>query len=119
MITEDRWQAVRRAYRETGERFAGLVTAVADPGAMVTDEWTVAETVAHVGMIAKAYAALVRPAEGLEPDYGRKEQTEKTTVDTVSDLNALVLRDFPERDLHILVEGGRAGGEWVRLVVSP
>jgi uncharacterized protein (TIGR03083 family) len=106
VITEDRWQAVRRAYRETGERFAGLVTAVADPGAMVTGEWTVADTVAHVGMIAKAYTALVRPSEGL--DYGGRQQVEKTTVDTVSDLNALVLRDFPERDIRVLVEGLRA-----------
>lgn len=108
MITEDRWQAVRRAYRETGERFAALVTSAADPGAMVTSEWTVADTVAHVAVIAKSYTDLVRPEQASVLEYGGQAKVEKATVDVVSDLNALVLRDFPERDVHVLAEGLRA-----------
>ncbi|WP_410661425.1 maleylpyruvate isomerase N-terminal domain-containing protein [Amycolatopsis sp. lyj-112] len=70
---------------------------------MVTADWTVADTVAHVGLIAKMYTTLVRSDTGsvLAP----REQVGKTTVDTVSVLNALVLRDFPERDIGVLVKG--------------
>lgn len=108
MITEDRWQAVRKAYRETGERFARLVSAVENPGPMVTDQWTVADTVAHVGAIAKSYTTLVRPETDSVLEYGGQAKVEKATVDAVSHLNALVLRDFPERDIRVLAEGLRA-----------
>ncbi len=72
---------------------------------MVTADWTVADTVAHVAMIAKMYTSLVRPdGESVLEARGR-EQVAKTTVDTVSVLNALVLSDFPERDIGVLVKG--------------
>ncbi|KFU77314.1 hypothetical protein BB31_31680 [Amycolatopsis lurida NRRL 2430] len=104
-MTADRWHSVRRAYRVTGARFADLVTRVPDPDAMVTAEWTVAETVAHVAMIAKMYTSLVRPDGTAVLATGGQSQVEKTTVDTVSVLNTLVLRDFPERDIQVLVTG--------------
>ncbi len=102
-IADDQWRSVRRAYRVTATRFADLVSGIADPNAMVTADWTVADTVAHVGLIAKMYTTLVRSDTGsvLAP----REQVGKTTVDTVSVLNALVLRDFPERDIGVLVKG--------------
>ncbi|MGY6652649.1 maleylpyruvate isomerase N-terminal domain-containing protein [Amycolatopsis sp. TRM77291] len=104
-ITADRWHSVRRAYRVTGARFAELVARVPDPDAMVTADWTVAETVAHVAMIAKMYTSLVRPESASILDARGQNQVEKTTVDTVSVLNTLVLRDFPERDTKVLVDG--------------
>ncbi|WP_370305914.1 maleylpyruvate isomerase N-terminal domain-containing protein [Amycolatopsis sp. WAC 01375] len=104
-ITADRWQAVRRAYRVTGARFAELVARVPDPDAMVTADWTAADTVAHVAMIAKMYTSLARPDSTPFLDPRGQSQVEKTTVDTVSVLNTLVLRDFPERDIGVLVTG--------------
>ncbi|MFJ8917095.1 maleylpyruvate isomerase N-terminal domain-containing protein [Amycolatopsis sp. NPDC102389] len=82
-----------------------MVDRVPDPDAMVTADWTVAETVAHVAMIAKMYTALVCPDSVPLLDARGQSQVEKTTVDTVSVLNGLVLRDFPERDLGVLVTG--------------
>ncbi|RSN21290.1 hypothetical protein DMC61_36940 [Amycolatopsis sp. WAC 04169] len=82
-----------------------MVGRVPDPSAMVTAEWTVAETVAHVAMIAKMYTSLARPDGAPVLDARGQSQVEKTTVDTVSVLNGLVLRDFPERDLGVLVTG--------------
>ncbi|GAB3745644.1 maleylpyruvate isomerase family mycothiol-dependent enzyme [Amycolatopsis oliviviridis] len=104
-IAADQWQSVRRAYRVTGARFAELVSGVPDPAAMVTAEWTVADTVAHVAMIAKMYTALARPDTAPVLDARGQDQLEKTTVDTVSVLNTLVLRDCPERDIGVLVTG--------------
>lgn len=102
-IADDQWRSVRRAYRVTAARFTDLVSGIADPGAMVTADWTVADTVAHVGLIAKMYASLVRSDAGSVLDS--QGQVGTTTVDTVSVLNALVLRDFPERDIGVLVKG--------------
>ncbi|OKA05197.1 hypothetical protein ATP06_0228505 [Amycolatopsis regifaucium] len=104
-MTVARWRSVRRAYRVTGARFAELVTGVPDPGAMVTAEWTVADTVAHVAMIAKMYTSLVRPDATPLLDARGQGQVEKTTVDTVSVLNTLVLGKFSERDIGVLVAG--------------
>ncbi|EME62581.1 maleylpyruvate isomerase N-terminal domain-containing protein [Amycolatopsis decaplanina] len=82
-----------------------MVARVPDPDAMVTAEWTAAETVAHVAMIAKMYTSLVRRDSAPVLDTRGQSQVEKTTVDTVSVLNTLVLRDFPERDIGVLVTG--------------
>ncbi len=118
MITKDRWQEVRRVYRETGDRFAELVAAAANPDAMVTDDWTAADTVAHVAMIAGMYTSLLRPEDDTGLVYGGRDQAEKTTVDTVSVLNALALRNFPERNVGVLVVELRADIEEVLRVTE-
>ncbi len=69
---------------------------------MVTADWTVADTVAHVVLIAKMYSSMVRPDAAPLLDARAQGQVQKTTVDTVSVLNTLVLKDFPERDLGVL-----------------
>ncbi|OLZ51487.1 hypothetical protein BS329_16015 [Amycolatopsis coloradensis] len=102
-MTADQWRSVRRAYRVTGARFAEMVARVPDPGAMVTAEWTVADTVAHVALIAKMYRSLARPDTAPLLDDRAQGQVRRTTVDTVSVLNTLVLKDFPERDIGVLV----------------
>ncbi|ANN21930.1 hypothetical protein SD37_21750 [Amycolatopsis orientalis] len=104
-MTAERWRSVRRAYRVTGARFADMVSGVPDPDARVTAEWTVADTVAHVALIAKMYVSLARPDEAPLLGARGQGQVAKTTVDTVSVLNAMVLKDFPERDLGVLVSG--------------
>ncbi len=112
-ITEDRWRAVRRAYRVTGARFAALVSDLREPDAMVTADWTAADTVAHVATIAKMYRALVRAGGPV-----LEGRAEKTTVDTVSVLNALVLGNFRERDIGVLVAGLLADIEEVLRVTA-
>ncbi|MEV6912659.1 maleylpyruvate isomerase N-terminal domain-containing protein [Amycolatopsis sp. NPDC051071] len=82
-----------------------MVTGGPDPQAMVTADWTVADTVAHVASIARMYRSLARPDDASILGDRAREQLEKTTVDTVSVLNTLVLSDFPERDVGLLVKG--------------
>ncbi len=72
---------------------------------MVTAEWTVADTVAHVALIAKMYRSLVRPESDPLLDAREQDQFEKTTVDTVFVLNKMMLQGLPERDIGVLVAG--------------
>lgn len=53
--------AARSALR--GGRFAELVTSVSDPRAMVTADWSLAETAIHVTAIAWQYTALLQPGQ--------------------------------------------------------
>lgn len=106
-ITEGKWRAVRVAVRETGDRFADLVSACA-PSAMATADWSVADTVAHVGAIASLYVSLVQPEQFPHPFPALRDRIAATTVDTVAELNELLLRLDPERDQKALTRRLRA-----------
>jgi hypothetical protein len=101
----DRWQAVRSALAETGDLFASLITAAPYPGALATKHWTIADTAAHVASIAWQYTAMTRD----EPlPAALAEAIGPTTVDTVSGYNDVTLRQFTERDPHVLAARLRA-----------
>jgi hypothetical protein len=100
-ITEERWTTARAAVAEAADRFLGLVAA-SDPGAMATEDWTVTDTVAHVGTIAFMYTRMVRFDAPAIPAVA--DRIRATTVDTVADLNTATLRQFTERDPVVLAE---------------
>ena len=104
-ITEDRWTATRDALAATAGRFLDVV-ADRDARTMATADWTVADTLAHVGSIADMYTRLVR--FDATPVPAVHEQVLATTVDTVADLNARVLGLLPGRDPAVLAERLRA-----------
>jgi uncharacterized protein (TIGR03083 family) len=104
-ITEERWTLTRTAVATSAERFLDLVEAV-DPRTMATADWSVADTVAHVGTIAFMYTDIVRFAEPAIPAVGKRIRA--TTVDTVSDLNDATLGHVTDRDLPTLVARLRA-----------
>ncbi|NDU77318.1 hypothetical protein GWI34_32560 [Actinomadura sp. DSM 109109] len=102
-LTEENWTATRTFLRETGDRFAELLTS---PGAatMATATWTVADTAAHVATLARMYHQMVDPAGCDEPLTGNEDLVERTIVDTVDALNEELLDQFPERDPRVLAD---------------
>lgn len=104
-ITEERWTTTRTALATSARSFLDLAAA-SDAHTMATEDWSVADTVAHVGTIAFMYTHIVRFAEPAIPAVG--ERFRVTTVDTVADLNTATLGQFTERDLPSLVARLRA-----------
>ncbi|RSN02107.1 hypothetical protein DMB42_37995 [Nonomuraea sp. WAC 01424] len=102
-ITYDKWASARGSLKATGDRFAKLISIV-DPHTMATGEWTVAETAAHVGMIATLYTSTVRPGEVPSPFPGLEEAILGANVDTVSTLNELAFGHSAERDPLVLAD---------------
>jgi hypothetical protein len=96
------WSIARDALRSDGDRFLALLANGTDPSAMATAHWTVADTAAHVSGIAVMYVALVKDDVEMPPIPGLEEMVDATTVDTVADLNAFVLKHFTERDPQAL-----------------
>lgn len=92
------WTLARSALRGAGARFRGLLTGADDPRAPATRDWTIADSAAHVLGIALLYVELVEPGTRLLDVPGLAEVMSTTNVDTVADVNALVLRHFAERD---------------------
>ncbi|WP_246239730.1 maleylpyruvate isomerase N-terminal domain-containing protein [Acrocarpospora corrugata] len=101
-ITLGQWQASRDALRRTGDRFLALVGSLPDSEAMATAEWTVADTVAHVRTIAALYTAILQPGKVPHPFPYAERQITTATVDTVAEMNDVVLRNFTERDPRVL-----------------
>ncbi|GAA0932900.1 maleylpyruvate isomerase family mycothiol-dependent enzyme [Nonomuraea longicatena] len=91
------WWTARATLAQVGDRFARLLTSV-PPQAMATREWTVAETGAHIASIALYYTAIMRQDGTPSPIPEVDAPIAAATVDTVADVNDLVLGFFPERD---------------------
>ncbi|NUT52466.1 MAG: maleylpyruvate isomerase family mycothiol-dependent enzyme [Saccharothrix sp.] len=91
------WPVVRAVLPDVTGRFADLV-ASADPKALATPDWTVADTAAHVVAIASIYTTLLAPDGAKVANPALAERIPAVTVDTVADLNDLALRHFTERD---------------------
>ncbi|WP_308170147.1 maleylpyruvate isomerase family mycothiol-dependent enzyme [Acrocarpospora catenulata] len=104
-ITVGQWQQSRDALRRTSARFLDLVTSVPDADRRpATREWTVADTVAHVRSIATLYTALLQPGQVPHPFPRAESQIDNATVDTVAEMNELMLRQFTERDPRVLTK---------------
>lgn len=97
VVPESRWSLARAALRSSADAFLELLKGDS-AAAMATKDWTVADTAAHVTGIALMYVTLVDEDVPSLPIPGLAEMVDQTTVDTVADLNAFVLRHFPERD---------------------
>ncbi|MEH1013550.1 maleylpyruvate isomerase family mycothiol-dependent enzyme [Micromonospora sp. CPCC 206060] len=101
-ITPAQWSAVRTALKDTGDRFGELVLSV-PADAMATRHWTVAEVAAHVGSVGWLYAHRLRPELAPLPVPALDDRLLSTTVDTIADVNELVLRHLTDRDPAALV----------------
>lgn len=98
-VTHDRWLAVRAAVEDAGERFAGLVADAPDATVLATEDWSVAETAAHVTGIAWSYTAMMAPEPTPLPIEGIAGLVAGTTVDNIhAGINAALLRCYTERD---------------------
>lgn len=101
----DGWQAARGYLRDTGDRFAELVSDGPVAGKRATVHWSVAETAAHVASLSRICRTMADPdcSGALHGDLVRE-----TVVDTVDRLNAVLLDRYPERDPRRLAESVRA-----------
>jgi hypothetical protein len=109
MVTDDQWRTSRNTLRDAGNRFADLVTSVPDPHrTMATADWSVAVTAAHVVVIADLDASIVEDEKAPDAVPGLRARIVDTTVDTVDALNEWALRQFTERDTHVLAGRLRA-----------
>lgn len=98
-ITPDRWAVAREAVRDIGDRFAELVLAAPDPGAMATADWTIMDTAAHVTAIAWTYTALVVSDDIALPVPGSAENLLTTTVYNIhAGMNTALRHGYPQRD---------------------
>jgi uncharacterized protein (TIGR03083 family) len=104
-ITTERWTVTRAAVEASAERFVELV-AGSDARVMATEDWSVADTAAHVAAIAFMYTHILRFGESAMPAI--EEQFLASSVDTVADLNTVTLGVFTERDPAALVARLRA-----------
>ncbi|MEV6831451.1 maleylpyruvate isomerase N-terminal domain-containing protein [Amycolatopsis sp. NPDC051102] len=107
-MTVEQWESVRAALPEAGGRFADLLTGVPDPHQRSLGEWSIAETAAHVGMIALMYTAMIRGDGGPLPLPGLADPIDAVSVDSIAGLNALALELYPERNPLRLAERLRA-----------
>jgi uncharacterized protein (TIGR03083 family) len=102
-VSDERWQVARTALADQTDRFVDLVRA-APPEAKATADWTVADTLTHVGSIAWLYVCLVDPERPLPPVPGFDGLLPETTVDTVADFNDVLLGHLTERDPQFLLD---------------
>jgi DinB family protein/SCP-2 sterol transfer family protein len=102
-IAQDQWEAVRVSLKDTGDRFATMVSSVPGSETKATGEWSVAETAAHVAAIGVYDTTLIQPGAEV-PIPGFAERAATASVDGVNDLNGLVLRHFSERDAKVLAQ---------------
>ncbi|MER0449890.1 hypothetical protein ABR738_36010 [Streptomyces sp. Edi4] len=102
-ITPAKWDAARAALAEVTERF-GALAAHADPHAMATADWSVADTAAHVTAVAWLNACSVGHDDSSFPVPSVREQVAATTVDTLgAGLNTAFLDAYAERELGEVV----------------
>jgi putative sterol carrier protein len=97
-ITPERWRAVRESLRQTGDRFADLVSSAPDPAAPAVGSWSVAETAAHVAVVSSVYTAIL-PAEARpHPIPGVVDRIRDAALDEVAAFNKFALENMAERD---------------------
>ncbi|MEV4388666.1 maleylpyruvate isomerase N-terminal domain-containing protein [Micromonospora sp. NPDC049580] len=99
----DRWNLANTALRAAADRFTEMVAAAPSPTVLVTDDWTLADTVAHVVSIAVLYVARLEGTEVTIRVPGLEDMLAVTNVDTVADVNSHVLAHFTEREPEVLL----------------
>ncbi|WP_428962017.1 maleylpyruvate isomerase N-terminal domain-containing protein [Micromonospora fluostatini] len=106
-VTPQQWHRLRTSVPAVLDRLADLV-ADAPPDRPATAHWTIADTLAHLSAVASIGVSMLRAAPPDLPVPGLLELRRRTTIDTISVMNAEVLRHYPERRLPVLVDRLRA-----------
>ena len=97
-ITLERWRTLRESLSQTGDRFATLVSSVGDPEAKAVGNWSVAETAAHVVVIASLYTTMLSAGASAHPIPGLEDRIRESALDEVGALNEYALAHMVERD---------------------
>lgn len=96
-ITDERWQDARDALAGAAERFTRMLLDCPAPGRRTLGDWSVADTAAHVAIVARLNAGLIAAdlAALDEPELDRGWQ--EAGFGAFAKLNDLSLDHFPER----------------------
>ncbi|MFE9750483.1 maleylpyruvate isomerase N-terminal domain-containing protein [Saccharothrix saharensis] len=101
-ITDERWQDARDALAAAAQRFTRMLLDCRTPDRRAIGDWSVADTAAHVAVVARLNAGLIggdlTPLD--EPDLDRGWQ--ESSLGGFARLNALSLEHFPERALDVV-----------------
>jgi hypothetical protein len=101
-ITDGRWQDARDALARAAERFSRMLLDCRAPDRRTIGDWSVADTAAHVAVVARLNAGLIggdlAPLDAPELDRGWQE----SSFGGFARLNALTLDHFPERALDVV-----------------
>ncbi|MFI1193154.1 maleylpyruvate isomerase family mycothiol-dependent enzyme [Micromonospora sp. NPDC020750] len=103
-ISPRQWQTAREALEQATARFVRLVETVDRPDTMVTAHWSVADTVVHLVSVAWWYATKLDPDHPPLPIPGLSAQLPTVTVDTIADVNDLILRHLTDRSPQPLLD---------------
>jgi uncharacterized protein (TIGR03083 family) len=103
MNSESVWTLTRTALRNSADRFVRLATE-ADPTAAATADWSVADTVAHVHMVAWMDVRTFVPGTPELPVPEFDAFVARTTVETLDRLNSAFLTGMRERSMVDLTE---------------
>lgn len=97
-ITPERWRTVRESLRQTGDRFATLVSSVNEPKTTAVGSWSVATTAAHVAIISSVYTTMLAATPQFHPIPGVENRIRDAALDEVAALNEYALGHMTERD---------------------
>jgi uncharacterized protein (TIGR03083 family) len=101
-ITDRRWQDARDALAGAAQRFSRMLLDCRSPEQRTIGDWTVADTAAHVAIVARLNAGLIggdlSPLDAPDLDRGWQE----SSLGGFARLNALTLDHFPERALDVV-----------------
>ncbi|WP_082403388.1 maleylpyruvate isomerase N-terminal domain-containing protein [Saccharothrix sp. NRRL B-16348] len=101
-ITDRRWQDVRDALTGASERFTRMLLDCRTPDRRTIGDWSVADTAAHVSVVARLNAGLISgdlsPLDAPHLDQGWQE----AGFGGFARLNDLTLDHFPERALDVV-----------------
>jgi uncharacterized protein (TIGR03083 family) len=101
-ITDQRWADARDALAGAAERFSRMLLDCRTPDRRTIGDWSVADTAAHVAVVARLNAGLISgdlaPLDAPELDRGWQE----SSLGGFGRLNALSLEHFPERALDVV-----------------
>ncbi|WP_018658025.1 maleylpyruvate isomerase N-terminal domain-containing protein [Actinomadura flavalba] len=96
------WDEIRTSLKETEQRFGRLLCSVPDAAEPATDDWSMADTAAHVAIVAWLATSLTVPGGAPLPVPGLAERRRAANVDDIHELNRIALAHFTERDPEAL-----------------
>ncbi|MGC4803732.1 maleylpyruvate isomerase family mycothiol-dependent enzyme [Micromonospora sp. DT233] len=107
-VTPEQWQRARGALEGATDRFVRLVESVDQLETLVTAHWSVADTVVHLVSVAWWYATKLDPDHPPLPIPGLDARLPTVTVDTIEEINDLILLHLTERSPQPLLAQLRA-----------
>lgn len=103
-FTAQRWSDVRDHLTDASERFAQSITQPRRANRRAIGEWSIAETAAHVALVARMNAGMVSSERSSLGIDGLDDLVHAATLADIAEINTLTLTHFTERNPDELAE---------------